>query len=274
VDSVGTRACFGIARVRCLKARALHRGCHTVIGLRPFWRYYGGKWRAAPKYSPPRHATIIEPFAGAAGYSLRYPDRQVVLVEKYPVIAEIWRWLIAATPDEVRAIPCVDAVADLPAWVPDGARWLVGFNFGAQLKRPQLNLSSGLAKRRDRGWCEGWTPAMRERVALQVPSIKHWRVIEGDYSAAPDVEATWFVDAPYQVAGQGYVHGSGVLDYAALARWCRERRGQAIVCEAVGADWLPFAPFRSVVGMCGGVAGVRSHEAIWTRDGDITRGAA
>ena len=52
-----------------------------MTSLRPFWAYYGGKWRAAPRYPRPMHDTIIEPFAGAAGYSLRYPDRNVVLVE-------------------------------------------------------------------------------------------------------------------------------------------------------------------------------------------------
>ncbi len=233
--------------------------------LRPFWRYYGAKWRIAPRYPAPRHRTIIEPFAGAAGYSLRYPDLDVILVEKYHVIAEIWRWLIAATPEEVRSIPTVDAVADLPAWVPDGARWLVGFNLGAQLKRPQLNLSSGLAKRRDRGWCEGWTAAMRERCASQVTTIRHWRVIEGDYTAAPDIEATWFIDPPYQGRpGSHYVHHSGRLDYHELGRWCRERRGQTVVCAATGADWLPFAPFGEVRGM----GGSRSGEAIWEPDMD------
>jgi len=44
--------------------------------LRPFWRYYGGKWRAAPRYPAPRHDLIIEPFAGAAGYAMRYPDQK------------------------------------------------------------------------------------------------------------------------------------------------------------------------------------------------------
>lgn len=233
------------------------------MGLRPFWRYYGAKWRIAPRYPAPRHRTIIEPFAGAAGYSLRYPEREVILVEKYHVIAEIWRWLIAATPDEVRAIPTVDAVADLPAWVPGGARWLVGFNLGAQLKRPSRNLSSGLAARRDRVWCEGWTAAMRERVARQVPAIRHWRVVEGDYTAAPDLEATWFVDAPYQGrAGRAYVHHSGSVDYPALAAWCRARRGQTVVCESASATWLPFQPFGETRGM----GGAPSREAIWWQD--------
>jgi hypothetical protein len=81
--------------------------------LRPFWRYFGGKWRATPSYPAPVHDTIVEPFAGAAGYALHYPERDVILVDCYPVVAEIWRWLIAVTPDEVHAIPLVDSV-DVP----------------------------------------------------------------------------------------------------------------------------------------------------------------
>lgn len=88
--------------------------------LRPFWRYYGGKWRAAPRYPQPRYDTIIEPFAGSAGYSLRYPERRVILVEKYTVIAEMWRYLIAVTPAEVLRIPCVEHIDELPDWVPAG----------------------------------------------------------------------------------------------------------------------------------------------------------
>lgn len=232
-----------------------------MTGLRPFWRYYGSKWRIAPRYPKPRHRTIIEPFAGAAGYSLRYPDHDVILVEKYHVIAEIWRWLIAATPDEVRAIPCVDAVADLPARVPDGARWLVGMCLGLSATRPQAVIASVL-QRPGRGAIEGWTVRMRERVAGQVGAIKHWQVIEGDYALAPDIEATWFVDPPYRgKAGRRFVHTSSKLDYANLATWCRSRRGQTLVCEASGANWLPFSGFGTTRGTGGDCS-----EAIWWQD--------
>jgi hypothetical protein len=58
-----------------------HIGGHKATPrLRPFFGYYGGKWRDAVKhYPPPEHTRIVEPFAASAGYSLRYPDRKVIL---------------------------------------------------------------------------------------------------------------------------------------------------------------------------------------------------
>ena len=232
--------------------------------LRPFWRYYGGKWRAvqADAYPRPLHDTIVEPFAGAAGYALRWGgDRNVVLVEKYPTIAAIWRYLIQVDPAEIRAIPETDDVDALPEWVPQSARWLVGFTMNSCAASPRKTLRSGRRKlRAAHRQYEGWTPAMRERVASQVPHIRHWQVIEGDYSAAPDVEATWFIDSPYELAGKHYVHGSRGIDYAALAAWCRSRRGQPIVCEQLGASWLPF---RRLGVFQAGPSKQRSAEAIW-----------
>jgi hypothetical protein len=234
-----------------------------MIILRPFWRYYGGKWRAAPRYPAPLHNTIIEPFAGAAGYSMRYSDRQVILVEKYPVIAAIWRWLIKVTPFDVLAIPECDDVDALPSWVPQEARWLVGFTMNSATATPRVTLSAGCRSLNRSGRSYGWTAAHRERVARQVPLIRHWRVIEGDYTRAPDIAATWFIDSPYAGRpGSHYVHGSSRIDYRALGRWCRNRGGQVMVCEAAGADWLPFAPF----GVTHGVGAAQSHEALWTRE--------
>ena len=36
----------------------------------PLFCYFGSKYRAAPHYPKPLYPHIIEPFAGAAGYSL------------------------------------------------------------------------------------------------------------------------------------------------------------------------------------------------------------
>ena len=230
------------------------------MSLKPFWRYYGGKWRAAPRYPPPAHARIVEPFAGAAGYSLRYPEREVILVEKYPTICEMWRWLIGASSADVRRIPEVDSVDDLPGWVPQGARYLVGFSMNSACSTPRRTLSAGRRKLRAmHRQFEGWTPSLRERVATQVEQIRHWRIIEGDYTAAPDGQATWFIDPPYaNKAGSYYVHHE--LDRRKLGYWCRNLPGQKIVCENEGADWLPFEPFATFKP---GVNGRGSKEVVW-----------
>jgi hypothetical protein len=71
--------------------------------------------------------TIVEPFAGAAGYSCHYPARKVILIDASPIIAGIWRYLIAVSPAEVLAIPDIPeggTVDDLP--VCQEARWLIG----------------------------------------------------------------------------------------------------------------------------------------------------
>jgi hypothetical protein len=45
-------------------------GKPEVTGLRPFFSYYGAKWGLGRHYSAPAHWTVVEPFAGSAGYSL------------------------------------------------------------------------------------------------------------------------------------------------------------------------------------------------------------
>jgi len=231
--------------------------------LKPFWRYYGGKYRAAPRYPKPQHTRIVEPFAGAAGYSMRYSDLDVTLLDVYPVVAGIWRYLIATPAEEIRRIPCVETVADLPSWVPQEARWLVGFWMNTATTSPRESLSVGRKKLAAMGrQFEGWTEATRERMASQVDYIRHWKIIEGDYTQAPDVEATWFVDPPYNnTAGSYYVHAD--VEFNAVGAWCQTRRGQVIVCENAGADWLPFQPFATFKA---GVNGSGSREVIWTND--------
>ncbi len=228
----------------------------------PFWRYYGGKYRSAPLYPRPVHGTVIEPFAGAAGYSLRYSDLDVILIEKYPVIAEVWRYLIGASAAEIRRIPETEDVRELPASLSQGAKWLVGFCMNSAAATPRITLSAGAKRLRAAGrHFEGWCEASRERIAAQVDRIGHWKVIEGDYSCAPDVEATWFIDPPYQTMGRHYALPlRGAAEYARLAAWSRDRRGQVMVCEGEGAAWLPFAPLATVMGM----RSKRSVEMLWT----------
>ena len=239
--------------------------------LRPFFSFYGAKWRAAAHYPAPEHPVIVEPFAGSAGYSLRYYARRIVLVDRDPLIAALWRYLIRVRASEIRSLPDIKAdqtVDDLG--VCEEARWLIGFWSNQGSSYPHKRPSTWAREYPEKFWGE----ARRERVASQVEHIRHWSVIEGDYSSAPDARATWFVDPPYEKAGTHYKHSSKAIDFEHLGEWCRRRRGQVIVCENVGAEWLPFEPWRDI--LSGGQGTRRSNksaEAIWyRRDVDVWAG--
>lgn len=230
--------------------------------LWPFFTFYGGKWRSAPRYPSPKYSTIIEPFAGAAGYSVRYPQRKVILVERDETIASLWKYLIQVTRSEIESLPLfpVGGHVDELDVCPE-ARSLIGFWLNKACASPCK--TAGAWMRQGLRPKSFWGPEIRYRIAMQVEAIKHWTIIHGDYSSAPDTKATWFIDPPYKLAGKLYRHSSRDIDYLNLARWCRTRLGQAIVCENDGADWLPFAPHITIKSTEGKHGKAKSMEAIW-----------
>lgn len=229
--------------------------------LRPFFSFYGGKWRDTPRlYPAPVHDHIVEPFAGSAGYSVRYHDRAVTLCDIDPVICGVWSYLIGASSRDILGLPLLAAgetVADLS--VCQEAAWLIGF---------WVNKGSAAPRNMQSAWMRGgtrpgsfWGERVRARIADQVDLIRHWKVLNVGYQECPAKgPATWFVDPPYVGAGKHYRHGSGAVDFADLGAWCRGRAGQVIVCENEGADWLPFVGVGSIRTPR---KGKRSHEAVW-----------
>lgn len=245
-----------------------------MTGLRPFFTYFGGKWRAAPKYPPPIYDTIIEPFAGSAGYSLRYPDRKIILVEKSEAIAGIWRYLVGASEREILALPLLEPGQSVEALdVCQEARWLIGMWVSSAPQCPKQSRSAN-ARRSPEEWAQFagsprplfWGPLCRSRIASQLGRIRHWQITCGDYSGAPDERASWFVDPPYELQGVHYPCGSNALDYDALADWCRTRRGQVMVCEAQGSAWLPFSDWGSFRSNNAATGRKRHAEALWMND--------
>ena len=233
--------------------------------LRRFIPVYGGKRSIAHLYPEPAHNTIIEPFAGGAGYSLEYPDRRVLLYDLDERICGVWDYLIHATPEEILRIPAAvrDTETDLAGYGQE-ARWLVGWWL-----QPA---ASGGPGRRGYSWgdqhagrSDVWGEKCRARLAAQAPAIRHWRIFHASYESIGAPEAwspsTWFVDPPYQAMGVHYREGARKLDFEALGAWCRSLPGQVIVCENEGADWLPFLPLCSMVG---GATKRKRIEVTWT----------
>lgn len=214
---------------------------NQTVKLRPFFSYYGAKWRAsATHYPPPAHEVIVEPFAGSAGYATRHPDRAVILCEKDPVVAELWSYLIGATSQQILQLPDIGPTETVETHHLEGPeRSLVGFWLNHGSARPTLRPSKWM--RAGTHPTSFWGAAIRERIASQLPAIRHWEVYRVSYEQCPFTgPATWFVDPPYVGAGVHYRHGTGGIDYAHLGKWTMALRGQVIACEGPGATWLPF----------------------------------
>lgn len=235
--------------------------------LRPFFKYYGAKFRMAPKYPAPQHQDLIETHAGSAQYATLHSTHDVTLIELDAEIAELWRWLIGVKPAAIRALPF-----DLPHGmdlrdldVPNGGRLLIR-------SWQRVGRSDCWTVSKWNGANSGfWSESTRDDIARQVEAIRHWRVMRADAMAVTPFghsKATWFVDTPYQSQPDVYGKKGSGPDFGKLGAWCQKLPGQVIVCEAPGADWLPFRELApNTVGRTrqGGTRAKRM-EMIWTNN--------
>jgi hypothetical protein len=209
--------------------------------------------------------------SGAAGFSLRYPDHQIKLYDADPVVCGVWDYLIHVRPVEIKALPLVvEHVDDLDLC--QEARWLVGFWLNKGSVQPAKSPSKWMRDYQSTQPGTYWGEKIRERIASQVPFIRHWTITQKSYLDIPNQRALWFVDPPYEDAGRAYPFHD--INYPALGDWCRFRNGQVIACENEGAEWLPFRGFRTIKGLEGKRGGKKSVEVIWTKDDCPTQPAA
>lgn len=214
--------------------------------------YYGSKGKVVGCYPTPKFDRIIEPFAGSARYSLKYFDRDVLLVDKYEIIIRIWKWLQEASERDIMSLPepKQGETIDRKDFDCIEQAWLMGFLVQAGVNAPRLTVSS---------YAEDGIRTQKKNIAQQLYKIKHWKIQCGEYDELPNQEATWFIDPPYQFGGEWYVKNNKGIDYNKLADWCRGREGQAIVCENSKASWLPF---RQMAKMTGSI--YTTTEVIWS----------
>lgn len=214
--------------------------------------YYGTKKKLAPMYPKPEYGKIIEPFAGAAQYSLLHFENDVLLVDKYDVIINVWEYLKKCSQKDILSLPrfkhgdrilkeecdCEDQYELIRFLVQEGT---VGGN-----KAYQRALNSYETK--------------LKTIANSLYKIRHWEFKCTDYNEIPNQKATWFIDPPYMYGGHRYKHSNKKIDFDKLAGYCMSREGQVIVCENTKANWLEFTALKSIKG----INNDRTTEAIWT----------
>ncbi len=110
---------------------------------------------------------------------------------------------------------------------------------------------------------------LRRTRALARAIGSSWCFEHASYQCAPDIEATWFIDPPYQRSFDQYA--AKPVDYVELWKWIGTRRGQIILCEAADNDWIP-EPVNVVHTVASGLAGGRPRggprvEVMWHRPG-------
>ncbi len=108
-----------------------------------------------------------------------------------------WEYLIRVRGSELRSLPAdVDDVGDHPHLTQE-QRWLIGWWLSRSSSYPCRRASSW--KTRDPSAQYFWCQKVRDRLAQQVESIRHWKAEVTQLR--PDTWTTrrpWFVDPPYQ----------------------------------------------------------------------------
>lgn len=224
--------------------------------LKPFFPFYGSKWRIAKLYPAPQSDLVVEPFAGSACYSLYWEPPNVALIDLDPVIVGIWDYLIRTPESEILALPdlAVGQNTDDLSLCQE-AKWLVGFWINRGSSSPK-NSRTAFSSRTDKAQLI-WGERARQRIASQQSHIRHWSIFHKSYADLGNIEATWFIDPPYTEKGYRYVFNK--IDYPTLATWSKERLGRVIVCENPAATWLPFTPLITAKTTRG-----TSNEGCWT----------
>lgn len=207
--------------------------------------YYGAKNLLSRYYPEPRYKTILEPFAGSAAYScfhlLKDDSLKATLYDKDEDVEETWDFLLKCSEKDI-----------LNFKTPE----IGGYAYDFLIKTcTASNASSKCNKMKYTERLDRVFQIQKRRLLKFFKIRDRISFKRCDYRDVENIEATWFIDPPYQVLnkngsifqnGEGYSRNCNAsnLDFKELAEYCLARNGQLIVCEKDGADWLPFQEFR------------------------------
>ena len=144
--------------------------------------YYGSKNKIASLYPSPKHGLIIEPFAGAAWYSVLHRNKDVILNEKYDAIYDIWNWLINnASPELLLKYKDFYAGQDISTIdLAKPHKDLIGFCINRGSVSPKNIVQKWSCQVVSKpGWAST-TAFQLDRLAKLLPEIKHWKTSLGD----------------------------------------------------------------------------------------------
>lgn len=241
--------------------------------MRQFFKHFGSKARLAKELPPPRFSTIIEPFAGSAAYSVQHatPAHSVLLFDTDERVCIVWDYLIHASAADIMRLPVDHFLAggDIRDLNLPRAEFLLIQRWLCISGSHNFKLPPSMLVESHHNSGATWQTSVRARIASQVDLIRHWKIRQESYDSAPDIEAHWHVDPPYQGNAHGFQeYKCEPPDYVKLGAWCRSRKGDITVHEQAGATWLPFETLKSKHGTSRIVDGVQSsaHEVYWTNE--------
>jgi site-specific DNA-adenine methylase len=239
------------------------------VKIGPLLKWYGSKWSAAKRYPKPLpDLNIFEPYAGGAGYSLNYCDRNVVIWDDNDQLMDLWDWLIE---EATQAL-----ILEIPVGVPEGTDIRkLGLTLGQALLLKHWQRTNNVGD----CWTISawghkpgqWTTNTRARVAEEVQAVKHWEF----RAMLLDEQGTYFIDPPYQYNYQYRFGPEERFDHQQLARDIRgiPPGSRIIACEAACPktgtvpDYLPFVPsHRQVTSRRKATQSHHSQELIYTKD--------
>lgn len=211
--------------------------------------YYGGKGRIAKRYPAPQYPVVVEPFCGAAWYSILWKAPKALLFDVDDNIALAWGWLLNRATEK--------AIENWEPYIPGWKMW----RYADRGESAVYRFNGNQGTERPRNVAGSFGTAKIKWARIEHARTGGWQFHHASYLTAPNIEATWFIDPPYQQQNR---YRCNDIDYAALAEWVLTRRGQVIVCESAGADWLPFKPHLTAPG--NRKTSKLRNEVIWTNE--------